>query len=165
MYVSVITVALLQVTACGDDQDANLSEGEEYCRRASRIGSRHRTVTGVVEHRTHLPTPRGGGRAQSSGRARSSQRAGGSGAEPGHRAHLTREMERPTAHLGIPHRPARRDRHDVCQGPHLRLRPPGCYLHPRRPLLRVRPGHSSGRGESRCDDMLMTASSRRAPGC
>ncbi|GHO41925.1 carbon-nitrogen hydrolase family protein [Ktedonospora formicarum] len=34
-----ITVALLQMAACGDDQDANLTKGEEFCRRARAMGA------------------------------------------------------------------------------------------------------------------------------
>jgi N-carbamoylputrescine amidase len=33
-----ITVALLQMAACGSDQEANLSKGETYCRRAAAMG-------------------------------------------------------------------------------------------------------------------------------
>lgn len=33
------TVALLQMTACGNDQDANLEKGEEFCRSAKRMGA------------------------------------------------------------------------------------------------------------------------------
>lgn len=36
---SVVTVALLQMTAIGADQDANLTKGEEFCRRASAMGA------------------------------------------------------------------------------------------------------------------------------
>jgi N-carbamoylputrescine amidase len=36
---SLITVALLQMTACGNDQDANRSKGEAFCRRASEMGA------------------------------------------------------------------------------------------------------------------------------
>ena len=32
-----ITIALLQMTACGDDQDANLAKGETFCRRAREM--------------------------------------------------------------------------------------------------------------------------------
>lgn len=35
----VVTVALLQMTALGTDQDANLAKGEEFCRRASAMGA------------------------------------------------------------------------------------------------------------------------------
>jgi predicted amidohydrolase len=35
----VIKIALLQMTACGDDQDANLDKGEAFCRRASEMGA------------------------------------------------------------------------------------------------------------------------------
>ncbi|HET8627511.1 MAG TPA: carbon-nitrogen hydrolase family protein [Thermomicrobiales bacterium] len=34
-----LTIALLQLTACGDDRDANLAKGDEYCRRASAMGA------------------------------------------------------------------------------------------------------------------------------
>lgn len=34
-----LRVALLQMVACGDDQDANLVKGEDFCRRASEIGA------------------------------------------------------------------------------------------------------------------------------
>jgi predicted amidohydrolase len=34
-----ITIALLQMAACGDDQDANLAKGEAYCRRARHLGA------------------------------------------------------------------------------------------------------------------------------
>lgn len=34
-----ITIALLQMTACGNDQAANLAKGEEYCRRAKAMGA------------------------------------------------------------------------------------------------------------------------------
>ncbi len=30
-------VALLQITAVGDDQDANLAKGEEFCRKAKAL--------------------------------------------------------------------------------------------------------------------------------
>jgi len=36
---AVIKVALLQMTACGNDQDANQSKGAEFCRRASAMGA------------------------------------------------------------------------------------------------------------------------------
>jgi len=36
---AVIKVALLQMAACGNDQDANRSKGETFCRRASAIGA------------------------------------------------------------------------------------------------------------------------------
>ena len=32
-------VALLQIVACGEDQDANLVKGEEFCRRAKEMGA------------------------------------------------------------------------------------------------------------------------------
>jgi predicted amidohydrolase len=35
----VIKIALLQMTACGSDQDANLAKGETFCRRASEMGA------------------------------------------------------------------------------------------------------------------------------
>ena len=35
----VVTVALLQMTACGDDQEANLAKGETFCRRAGELGA------------------------------------------------------------------------------------------------------------------------------
>jgi N-carbamoylputrescine amidase len=35
----ILNVALLQMIACGNDQDANLAKGEEYCRRAARAGA------------------------------------------------------------------------------------------------------------------------------
>jgi predicted amidohydrolase len=35
----VIKIALLQMTACGDDQDANLAKGETFCRRAGEMGA------------------------------------------------------------------------------------------------------------------------------
>jgi len=35
---SVIKVALLQMTACGSDQDTNQSKGEAFCRQASEMG-------------------------------------------------------------------------------------------------------------------------------
>ncbi len=34
-----LKVALLQMVACGDDQDANLVKGEAFCRRASEMGA------------------------------------------------------------------------------------------------------------------------------
>jgi N-carbamoylputrescine amidase len=34
-----ITVALLQMAACSNDQDANLAKGEEFCRRARAMGA------------------------------------------------------------------------------------------------------------------------------
>jgi predicted amidohydrolase len=34
-----ITVALLQMAACGNDQAANLAKGEEFCRRARVMGA------------------------------------------------------------------------------------------------------------------------------
>ncbi len=34
-----ITIALLQMTSCGNDQAANLAKGEEYCRRAQTMGA------------------------------------------------------------------------------------------------------------------------------
>ena len=36
---SVFRIALLQLTACGDNQDANRDKGEEYCRRAADMGA------------------------------------------------------------------------------------------------------------------------------
>ena len=36
---SLIRIALLQMTACGSDQDANQSKGEAFCRRASEMGA------------------------------------------------------------------------------------------------------------------------------
>ncbi len=36
---SVIKVALLQMTSCGIDRDANLTKGEEFCRRAKEMGA------------------------------------------------------------------------------------------------------------------------------
>ena len=39
MEMSLIKIALLQMTACGNDQDANLSKGEAFCRRASQMGA------------------------------------------------------------------------------------------------------------------------------
>jgi predicted amidohydrolase len=36
---SLITIALLQMTACGTDQDANLTKGEIFCRQASKMGA------------------------------------------------------------------------------------------------------------------------------
>ena len=36
---STVTIALLQMTACGDDQDANLAKGETFCRRAREMGA------------------------------------------------------------------------------------------------------------------------------
>ena len=36
---SLIKIALLQMTACGDDQGANLSKGDAFCRRASALGA------------------------------------------------------------------------------------------------------------------------------
>ena len=35
---STISVALLQMTSCGTDQDANLAKGEVFCRRAREMG-------------------------------------------------------------------------------------------------------------------------------
>jgi len=35
----VVTIALLQMTACGGDQDANLAKGETFCRQASEMGA------------------------------------------------------------------------------------------------------------------------------
>ncbi len=35
----VMTIALLQMIACGDDQEANLAKGEEFCRRARDMGA------------------------------------------------------------------------------------------------------------------------------
>jgi predicted amidohydrolase len=37
--VGVIKIALLQMTACSDDQDANMAKGEAFCRRASEMGA------------------------------------------------------------------------------------------------------------------------------
>jgi len=34
-----LSVALLQMAACGNDQGANLSKGEEFCRRAAGVGA------------------------------------------------------------------------------------------------------------------------------
>lgn len=34
-----ITIALLQMTSCGNDQAANLAKGEEYCRKAKAMGA------------------------------------------------------------------------------------------------------------------------------
>jgi len=34
-----ITIALLQMTTCGDDQDANLAKGETFCRQARDMGA------------------------------------------------------------------------------------------------------------------------------
>jgi predicted amidohydrolase len=34
-----LTIALLQMTACGSDQDANREKGTEFCRRASAMGA------------------------------------------------------------------------------------------------------------------------------
>lgn len=34
-----IAIALLQMTACGNDQEANLAKGEEFCRQAARLGA------------------------------------------------------------------------------------------------------------------------------
>ena len=36
---SLIEIALLQMTACGTDQDANLVKGETFCRQASEMGA------------------------------------------------------------------------------------------------------------------------------
>jgi len=36
---SLVKIALLQMTACGNDQDANLSKGETFCRRAKEMGA------------------------------------------------------------------------------------------------------------------------------
>ncbi len=36
---SSIKVALLQMTACGNDQDANRSKGDEFCRQAKKMGA------------------------------------------------------------------------------------------------------------------------------
>lgn len=36
---SAINVALLQMVACGDDQEANLRKGEAFCRRANEMGA------------------------------------------------------------------------------------------------------------------------------
>jgi predicted amidohydrolase len=35
----ILQIALLQMTACGNDQQANLVKGEAYCRRASALGA------------------------------------------------------------------------------------------------------------------------------
>jgi predicted amidohydrolase len=35
----IIRIALLQLTACGNDQDGNLAKGEVYCRRAQAMGA------------------------------------------------------------------------------------------------------------------------------
>ena len=34
---SIITIALLQMTACGSDQAANLAKGEDFCREAQAL--------------------------------------------------------------------------------------------------------------------------------
>ena len=34
-----ITIALLQMTSCGNDQGANLAKGEMFCRRARDMGA------------------------------------------------------------------------------------------------------------------------------
>jgi predicted amidohydrolase len=34
-----LTIALLQMTAHGTDQDANLAKGEAFCRRAQQMGA------------------------------------------------------------------------------------------------------------------------------
>jgi predicted amidohydrolase len=39
MRMSTIKIALLQMTACGDDQEANLTKGETFCRQASDLGA------------------------------------------------------------------------------------------------------------------------------
>jgi len=39
MKMGIIRIALLQMTACGDDQGANLEKGEIFCRRAADIGA------------------------------------------------------------------------------------------------------------------------------
>jgi predicted amidohydrolase len=36
---STVTIALLQMTSCGTDQEANRSKGEDFCRRASAMGA------------------------------------------------------------------------------------------------------------------------------
>ncbi len=36
---NLLNVALLQMTPCGDDQDANISKGESFCRRARAAGA------------------------------------------------------------------------------------------------------------------------------
>jgi len=36
---SSVKIALLQITACGNDQDANLSKGESFCRQAKEMGA------------------------------------------------------------------------------------------------------------------------------
>jgi hypothetical protein len=38
-FMSLLTIALLQMTACGNDQDANRSKGEAFCRRARDMGA------------------------------------------------------------------------------------------------------------------------------
>src|SRR5579885_2051168 len=35
----ILQIALLQMTSCGNDQQANLVRGEAYCRRASALGA------------------------------------------------------------------------------------------------------------------------------
>ena len=35
----VVRIALLQMTACGADQDANRAKGEAFCRRAREMGA------------------------------------------------------------------------------------------------------------------------------
>jgi N-carbamoylputrescine amidase len=36
---SLVKIALLQMTACGNDQHANLVKGEAFCRRARKMGA------------------------------------------------------------------------------------------------------------------------------
>ena len=36
---STINVALLQMSSCGTDQEANLAKGETFCRRARELGA------------------------------------------------------------------------------------------------------------------------------
>ena len=36
---SMTKIALLQMTACGNDQDANQAKGEMFCRQASEMGA------------------------------------------------------------------------------------------------------------------------------
>jgi predicted amidohydrolase len=36
---ALIKIALLQMTACANDQDANLAKGEAFCRRACEMGA------------------------------------------------------------------------------------------------------------------------------
>lgn len=37
--INTLKIVLLQMVACGDDQDANLVKGEDFCRRASKMGA------------------------------------------------------------------------------------------------------------------------------